>query len=574
MRVCHKLSPTSGIVVCYLVLVCLHIMMSLFMRGPLILADETGYLGSARFLAGAGIMPNMEGTAFYHAGYSILISPAFWLSSDPKRAYLLVLVINSFLISSLFLFLYCWLRNILYFDLTTSVLASLATSLYPPFLLHSNIAWAESAIIPLFILPTILFHLMVRNRSLLFGIFFGFSVSFLYTVHPRLLFLLPISAFYLIYLVRLGFLPFSTGAVSLIVLLSNYLATLRFHAFLKALGWGGRGTPSVTEMFSLSLHIHGLTKIIVVMAGQLWYIAASTYGLAIVGFLVAALRIWQHRSALKEKESSSAAIHALLFYLVICGGVFLTSVFFMSNLKLNGDRLIYGRYNDCFIAAGVGAALGFILENKFNKKYENALGLILIIVLVGLSLITWGLGVNLVTQPTITGFNVLGLFPVLGAIVYELKLSLSAGILGCSLYALVVILILMLTFKVKRRVGLMVLCSLFLMFTVVQHVYLFLPGAQRVESLVLSRVINAISDVKAVSYDRAYKRSVELYQYQYFLPHTRFLFFDSSKNELPESDLFISSRFSKEAQKIGGGVVALEKEGDLALWVKKGGFAK
>lgn len=87
--------------------------------------------------------------------------------------------------------------------------------------------------------------------------------------------------------------------------------------------------------------------------------------------------------------------------------------------------------------------------------------------------------------------------------------------------------------------------------------YLFLPGAKRVDSLVLPRVINEIPDVRTISYDTAYKRPVELYQYQYFLPHTRFLFFDSSKNEIPESDRFISSRFSKEAQEIGDRVVAL-----------------
>ncbi len=569
MRDHHKLSPTLGIVICYLVLVCLHIIMSLFMRGPFIQADEIGYLGNARFLAGKGVMPNMEGTVFYHAGYSILISPAFWLSSDPKRVYLFVLVINSFLISSLFLFLYYWSRNILSYDLKTSVLTGLVTSLYPPFLLHSNIAWAENAIIPLFILPAILFYFLMRNRSLLLGILFGLAVSSLYTVHPRSLPLLPISAFYLIYLVRSGFLPFSIGTVSLIALLSNYLATLKLHGFLRALGWAGGGTPSITGMLSLLPDMKGLVKALVVMVGQLWYIMISTYGLGILGFLVIALRIWQHRSVLKEKEPSSAATHALLFYLLICGGVFLTSVVFMSSLGLNEDRLIYGRYNECFVAVGMAVALGTILENGFNKKYKYTLGLIIILALLGFSLITWRLGANLVTHPTMTGFNLLGLFPVLGAVRYPLQFSFSAGIFVCSLYAWVVILILILAFKVKRGVGLVVLCSLFLMFTVVQHVYLFLPGAKRVESLVLPRVIHTILDANIISYDNASKRSAQLYQYQYFLPHTRFLFFDSSKNETPASDLFISSRLSESAKNMGSHIIALEKEGDLALWVKK-----
>ncbi len=575
MRACHRLLPRLEIGVSYLALVCFHVVMSLFMKGPLILADEMGYLGNARYLLGKGVMPNMVGADFFHAGYSILISPAFWLSSDPKRVYSFVLIINSIMISSLFLFLYYWLRHVLLLDHKISVWASLVTSFYPPFLLQSNIAWAENALIPLFILPAIFLHFMVKRRSLTIGILFGFSVSFLYTVHPRPLLLLLISAFYLIYLVRLGYLPFMIGAISLITLLSNYLVTVSLHGYLRSLGWAAGGTPSINRMLAQLLNIQGLLKTVVLMATQLWYLTVSTYGLAIVGFFVLALRIWQHRSVLKKKEASPEATHAFLFYLLACGGMFLTSVLFMSSLKLNGDRLIYGRYNDCFVAAGVGTALGVILQNKFHKKYERTLGLILILISVGLSLVTWGLGVPWVTIPNMTGFNVLGLFPVLGAIQYELQLSFSAGIFICGLYALGVILILMLTLKLKRRVGVILLCgSLFLIFAVVQHIYLFLPGAKRVDSLVIPKVLNAISNVKTVSYDRASKRYVQFYQYQYFLPSTRFLLFDSSKNEIPGSDLFLSSRFSQEAQNVKARLVALEKEGDLALWEKKGGFMK
>jgi hypothetical protein len=575
MRDCHRWSPRLEIGVSYLVLVCLHVAMSLLMKGPRIMADEMGYLGNARYLLGKGVMPNMAGTAFYHAGYSILISPAFWLSSDPKRVYSFVLVINGMMISSLFLFLYYWLRHVLVLDHKISVRASLATSFYPPFLLQSNIAWAENALIPLFILPAIFLHLLVKRRSPTMGILFGFSISFLYTVHPRPLLLLLISAFYLIYLVRLGYLPLMIGAISLITLLSTYLVTVSLHEYLRNLGWSAGGTPSITGMVVPLLNIKGLLKTIVLMATELWYLAVATYGLAIAGFFVLALRIWQHRSVLINKETSPEATHAFLFYLLACGGMFLTSVFFMSGLKLNGDRLIYGRYNECFIAAAVGMALGLILQNKFNKKYENTFGLILILVLVGLSLITWGLGAPRVAEPSITGFNVLGLFPVLGFIRYELQLSFSAAISICGLYALGVMLILMLTLKLKRRVGVIILCgSLFLMFAIVQHIGLFLPGAKRVESLVIPGVLKALPDANTVSYDRASQKYVQFYQYQYFLPSTRFILFDSSKNEIPGSDLFLSSRFSGKAQNIEARLVALEKEGDLALWVKKRGYKK
>jgi len=569
MRLCPKSSPALGLVVLYLVLVCLHIIMSLFMKGPLIVADETGYLGSARYLVEKGVMPNMKGTAFYHAGYSILISPAFWLSSDPTRVYFIVLVINSFLITSLFPCLYYCLKNILLFNHRISVLASLVTSLYPSFLLHSNIAWAENAIIPLFILSAILFYWMVRNKSLLFGILFGISVSSLYTVHPRSLLLLPISAFYLIYLVRLGFLPLMTGSVSLITLLFNYLATVKFHGFLQASGWGSGGVPSIPHLLKTSLDLNGVAKAFFVLSGQLWYIIVSTYALWILGVLVIILKIWKNRISLKQNGSSSPAVHTLAFYLLSCGGVLSTSVLFLSHYGVSGQVLIYGRYNECFIAFGIAVGLGEILEDRLDEKFWKRLRLIMMSMFIGLSLITLGVA-TLNPQSELCGFNLFGLFPILGAMRYKLQLSTPMGILACALYSLIVMISLMRVFKVKQNAGIILLGSLFLMFALVQHVFLFLPGTKRVEALVLPKIIQAMPDVNTVSFDLDCRSQVQLYQYQYFLPHTRFLLFDSSKDELPKTDFFIASRFSEKSGNWGAHLVFVERGEDLGLWVKQG----
>ena len=52
----------------YLVLVFLHLLSGIQMEQPLVLADEVGYLGNARYLAGTAPMPNMQTTRFYHFG--------------------------------------------------------------------------------------------------------------------------------------------------------------------------------------------------------------------------------------------------------------------------------------------------------------------------------------------------------------------------------------------------------------------------------------------------------------------------------------------------------------------------
>jgi hypothetical protein len=412
---------------------------------------------------------------------------------------------------------------------------------------------------------------MVRNRSLLFGIFFGISVSFLYTVHPRSLLLLPISAFYLIYLVRLGFLPFMTGSMSLIALLFNYLATVKLHGFLQASGWGGGGAPSIPHLLETFLDFNGVVKALFVLSGQLWYIIASTYALWILGVLVMVLEISKNRFSLKQNGSSSPAVHTLAFYLLSCGGVLSTSVLFLSHYGVSGQVLIYGRYNECFIAFGMAVGLGTILEDKSDEKSWKSLRLIMVSMFIGLSLITLGVA-SLTPESELCGFNLLGLFPILGAIRYKLQFSTSMGILACGLYALIVMVSLMRVFKIKRGAGIALLGSLFLMFALVQYVFLFLPGTKRVEALVLPKIIRAMPDTNTVSFDQGCRRPVQLYQYQYFLPHTRFLFFDSSKDELPKTDFFIASRFSEKTRNWGARLVSLEKEGDLSLWIKKRGL--
>ena len=570
MKLYPKSLSTLSIVLFYLVLVGAHCLMAMWIEGPLYVADETGYLGIARYLLGKGIMPNMSGTGFYHAGYSLLISPVFWLSSDPKRIYFFVLMINSFLMSSFFFILFYILKNFFLFGSQHSLLAAFTICLYPAFLLNSNISVAENAIIPLFALTVILLYVMLKDRSIWFGILFGFTVTFLYMVHPRFLILLPIAGLYLIVLTLMRLLPKRVAVASLITILIIYISTERLHDHLKALGWAGGGNPAIFRTVRTFLNPNHAMKALIVVFGQLWYIMVSSYGLWILGLLTIGLTIWKHRSVLSRQGSPSPMIHALVFYILSCGGILLTSAIFLSSLGLRGDALIYGRYNESFIGLGMAVGLGMVLTNPFDERYWRIMGGVVLSVLSGLSMITLGIGVPLIKNPTLSGgIHWLGIFPILGAIRFKLGLSFFVGILACSVYAFVMIVILMLMFKRKRYFKVLLLCILFSLFALVQYVFLLLPITKQVQSLALPGIIQKMPEVNVVSFDRGYRRRGELYRYQYFLPHTRFLFFNSSKNEFPQTKYFITSRFAEFPSHMNAHLVDLEKEGDLALWVKK-----
>src|SRR5437588_10572816 len=87
---------------------CVYLAASWHISGPAYLRDEIGYLANAAFLAGYRI----DAASSFHAGYSLLIAPAFLLS-EPKLVWKAVLAINAILWAANFAMLYVLLRRVL-----------------------------------------------------------------------------------------------------------------------------------------------------------------------------------------------------------------------------------------------------------------------------------------------------------------------------------------------------------------------------------------------------------------------------------------------------------------------------
>src|SRR2546423_7590766 len=85
----------------WLVQVGLRVWFSRHQVMPLANPDETAYLVAARVIAG-GPAADLSYSTLYPGGYPLLITPAYWFSSDPSTVYHAVMVINA-LISALVL---------------------------------------------------------------------------------------------------------------------------------------------------------------------------------------------------------------------------------------------------------------------------------------------------------------------------------------------------------------------------------------------------------------------------------------------------------------------------------------
>lgn len=128
-----------------LLLFLLRAALSLLRSGPVLVADEMGYLGNAQAIVG-GIGAQMELAPFYRGGYSLLIAPLLELSSDPAVGYHLVLVLNAALAAAVFPLLYLLLTRFATVPPRVALWASLAGAAYPAITVLSQVAMSENVL--------------------------------------------------------------------------------------------------------------------------------------------------------------------------------------------------------------------------------------------------------------------------------------------------------------------------------------------------------------------------------------------------------------------------------------------
>lgn len=162
---------------------CLLALGSAFLDGPQIHADEGSYLLNAAALAGVLRESLVWG---YWSGYSLLLTPAFLLWSQPGPLYHAVLLINALLIASVPFALYFLTRR-LWPDLPTRahVIAALAATCYAPLLLLGQYAMAENALVPLHAWLLAACAMLLRRPRIATALAAGCLAGLLALVHPR-----------------------------------------------------------------------------------------------------------------------------------------------------------------------------------------------------------------------------------------------------------------------------------------------------------------------------------------------------------------------------------------------------
>jgi hypothetical protein len=550
-----RLSAHRVLLIGTVALLVTRLVLSLARSGPVIMADEAGYLMNARVLAG-GMHAEMGSSPFYHGGYSVLLSPILSLDADPVVMYHGVLVANALLAACLPALLYLLVTRCLGASRSLGAGAALAGAAYPSVTALSEVALSENLLFPLTAGWLLSASSLLRTRakgnatSIGWALATGACAAALWTAHGRMLVAVGVTALLLAFLLARRELP-AAGAGAL-ALGAGMAAGQLLNDWLVRNSYGGRGSNQVHEAVSPLHHLDGVLTVLRNLIGQSWYLLVATLGLALV-LVVCDLprivgRIRRHRS--------EAGDHLLILLVATTAGLLLmSSIWFAESTR--PDQLIYGRYVEPVVPVLIAAAIVTLARLRRPPRAR-----LLVSVIAAQTVVVALLRTNLDVSEEASRWNVASLPSPTGQL--GAAVLLTAGVVAS--------LVLCLLLQISRRAPVAVAPAALLLFlpTTAYIAYLpvlrserdvYPPGWTSPQSVVEER------HVGVVAYDLDHFDHVAVKVYQWFLPHTRFLLFHGRTDARPASTLFSGRTLSGRLAAGSATTLWADPGRDQRLWL-------
>lgn len=340
-----------------LVLFAARLVLSLIRTGPVLVADEIGYLTNARVITG-GMAGQLEQAPFYRGGYSLLIAPLVELGSSPTFTYHLVLVLNAALAASVFPLLYLLLTRFGGVRPGLAIWAALAGAAYPALTVLSQVAMSENSLYPLVCLWLIAFGGLLASaggrNDFAWAAALGAATGALWAVHNRMFVAIVLALAGMVWLAaRRRLRPAALVLGVAIVALALYGVHL-LDSFLIDDNYAGSAPDELSERMDSLFQFSGLRTVLANLAGQSWYLLVATFGLA-------AAAVADFAGGWRRREQDGAGERRLPILGILLA---LTALLLLVSAaafpeRTRPDMLIYGRYTEvvapALIAFGLAA---------------------------------------------------------------------------------------------------------------------------------------------------------------------------------------------------------------------------
>ena len=516
------ISPHRQLLVGTSALLVVRLALTIPRTGPVIVADEIGYLANARVLAG-GVDGQLSPAPFYHGGYSLLLAPLLALVHNPETSYRLVLVLNGLLAASLAPLVYLLLTRCFAVRPAAAVWPALAAAAYPSVTIYTQVAMSENLLLPLLVLWLLCVGLFLTaatpRRRLALAAATSACAVWLWAAHGRMIVAvaLTIALYALLLWRRTGL---RAALVGLAVVAAGLAAVHVLDHFLVVHNWDGHARSEVGGRLSTVESVGGIAAFLRNLVGQSWYLTVAT-----LGVLVAAALLIDPR-ALRPRFTPARIV---LWLLVLTGLGLLVASALSFRTTDRPDMLVYGRYTD--VAVPPLLALALVQLNAARRIRLAAVVTVLAVSTVAAALLR-----TTVDPPGLANrWNVASL----PAPTFQLgpKVLLLAGAVAVAAIVAVVL--------VRRRVPVAfapLVLLLFLPTTVVIERNPVLQAQSAFYPSGWTSPAAAVDGTRTVAFDT--DRGGSLFVYQWFASKARFVLFSGKAERPPAPVVFSSSRWA------------------------------
>jgi hypothetical protein len=481
--------------------------------GPVIVADEIGYLTNARVIAG-GTPGQLTTAPFYHGGYSVLLAPLLALHLGPTTTYRLVLVVNALLAASLVPLLHRLLVTCFDVPPRVAVWPALAAGAYPSVTVYSQVALSENLLLPLFVLWLLCLGSFVRRSAVPWAAGAAVTGVWLWATHGRMIVAPAVTAITLLASAATRRPTLRASLLGLALIVAGVVSVHALDHLLVVRSYGGHAHGEIDQRLATIESLGGIGAFLRNLVGQAWYLVVAP-----LGVLVTLLTVPVRRRALRW--SSATVVRAAL---AVTGGALLLESALSFRTVERPDMLVYGRYTEIVVppllalalarlAAGTPYAVGPVVA----AVVATTVGTVLLRTTVDPSGPTnrW----NIASLPA----PARDLAPAV---------VLAAGLVAAVSAGLVAL--------VRRRTWLVapLVLLLFLPTTAVAERNPVLTAQSSFYPSSWRSPTDALAGVRAAAFDTDSRGSV--YVYQWFAPHTRLTLF--SGNERPKSRFVFAGR--------------------------------
>ncbi|RJT42014.1 hypothetical protein D3227_04875 [Mesorhizobium waimense] len=334
-----------------------------------VLPDEVGYLAIAKYLA-TGEALNLSTLANYSFGHAVLLTPAFWVTSDVATVYRIGVVVSCLATAMVPVVLIGIAEKIGQPRSLFLVACSFLVAVFPAYSYHNAVVWSDATFRLAFLLTVFAFtSAWVAGRPWRW-VLFGAMVIILYAIHPRALGIVPVAFVALVVARAMQKATWTEVGASAAAMLLLWFGVDAANNHFEIAIWGRDLSQSgrIAGFLQALMTPYGFKSAVAVSIGQLWSLIASSLGFFVVGLLAC----WQ------MVQSRPAVRPMILFSVAAMLAITAASVMQMMTPG-RIDHVIYGRYVDG--ASTVIVWLGLVWLGQ-REKQASAIVLVIGSVLV------------------------------------------------------------------------------------------------------------------------------------------------------------------------------------------------